>query len=141
MNDITIKITGKQYIGDETEEKVEFVTDGKVSEKNGAMYYIYDESQFSGMPGCKTMLKYKDGCLKMKRLGQGTGYDTELVFDRGSRFTSQYNTPFGVLDMEVLTNSVNADIDDDGRGHIEIDYHIVLSNVSEGRNFINIDIS
>ena len=141
MNDITIKITGRQYIGDETEDKVEFVTEGKVSEKNGAMYYIYEESEFSGMPGCKTMLKFKDGCLRMKRLGQGTGYGTELVFDSGRRFTSQYSTPFGVFDMEVLTNSVNADIDDEGKGHIEIDYHMVLSDVAEGRNCINIDIS
>ena len=67
MKDITIKITGNQFIGDEMEERMEFVTDGRMYERNGANYYIYEESEFSGFPGCMTSLKLKDGILRMKR--------------------------------------------------------------------------
>ena len=141
MNDITIKITGKQHIGDKTEERVEFITEGTVSQKNGALYYIYEESEFSGMPGCKTLLKFKDGCLKMKRIGSGMNFGAEMVFDKGKRFTSQYKTPYGVFDMEVLTNKVEAMLDSQGKGTIDIDYHVIFSGMQEGRNALSISIS
>ena len=77
MKDITIKITGNQFIGDEMEERMEFVTDGRMYERNGANYYIYEESEFSGFPGCMTSLKLKDGILRMKRLGKTAVRATE----------------------------------------------------------------
>ena len=68
MKDITIKITGNQFIGDEMEERMEFVTDGRMYERNGANYYIYEESEFSGFPGCMTSLKLKDPGVRQVHL-------------------------------------------------------------------------
>ncbi|HIV79858.1 MAG TPA: DUF1934 domain-containing protein [Candidatus Avanaerovorax faecigallinarum] len=143
MKDITIKITGNQFIGDEMEERMEFVTDGRMYERNGANYYIYEESEFSGFPGCMTSLKLKDGTLRMKRLGKNSGqsYGTELEFRKGGRFSSRYQTPFGSFDMEVLTNSLETSIDEDGCGLIKVDYHVSLEGMSEGRNALEIEIS
>lgn len=143
MKDITIKITGNQFIGDEMEERMEFVTDGRMYERNGANYYIYEESEFSGFPGCMTSLRLKDDTLRMKRLGRdsGAGYGTELEFKKGGRFSSSYRTPFGSFDMEVLTNSLETDIDEDGCGKITVDYHVSLKGMSEGRNALEIEIS
>ena len=55
MKDITLKITGKQYSADQEEDQMEFITEGKLYEKNGALYLIYEESEFSGMPGLKLL--------------------------------------------------------------------------------------
>ena len=120
MKDITIKITGNQFIGDEMEERMEFVTEG-----------------------CMTSLKLKDGILRMKRLGKNSGqsYGTELEFRKGGRFSSRYQTPFGSFDMEVLTNSLETSIDEDGCGLIKVDYHVSLEGMSEGRNALEIEIS
>lgn len=41
MKDITIKITGKRFVGDNVEEELEFVSDGMMFDKGGAKYYIY----------------------------------------------------------------------------------------------------
>jgi uncharacterized beta-barrel protein YwiB (DUF1934 family) len=49
---ITIKITGKRFVGQTADEDMQFVTDATMYDRNGAKYLIYDESEFSGMPGC-----------------------------------------------------------------------------------------
>lgn len=141
MKDITLKITGKQIFDGQEEEQMEFVTDGKFYLRNGAAYVVYDESEISGLAGCKTTLKLKDGTVKMRRVGGG-GFGTELYFEKGKRFSNTYNTPYGEMEIEVLTSKVNTDIDfENGCGNISIDYNVSMEGVAEGKNQICIDIS
>ena len=69
MKDITLKITGKQCYDNHEEEQMEFVTDGKLYVRGGAIYIVYDESDVSGLSGCKTTLKVSGDSLKMRRIG------------------------------------------------------------------------
>lgn len=140
MKDITLKITGKQFSGNEREEKMEFVTDGKMYEKNGSRYIIYEESEFSGFPGCKTALKFTDESIRMKRIGQNVGIGMEFIFEEGKRFSSEYRTPYGNFDMEVLTKSLIGRLDDEGTGEVSIDYQVSLNGVTEGRNELIIQV-
>ena len=64
MKDITLKITGKQCYDNHEEEQMEFVTDGKIYVSGGAIYIVYDESDVSGLSGCKTTLKVSGDSLK-----------------------------------------------------------------------------
>ena len=57
MKDIMLKITGRQMADKDDEDLMEFITEGKLYERGGSRYLIYDESEFSGFPGCKTTLK------------------------------------------------------------------------------------
>jgi len=141
MKDITLKITGKQYSADEEEDQMEFVTEGKLYDRNGARYLVYEESEFSGMPGCKTSLKMTPDCIRMRRIGQGTAFGMEFVFEKGKRFHSAYRTPYGVFDMEVLTNHVINNLTPEGTGNIFIDYHVSLSGMTEGRNCLSIEVT
>lgn len=141
MKDIMLKIIGKQFAGDNPEEQMEFITEGKLFERNGSTYLIYDESDFSGFPGCKTSLKLKDDTVRMKRLGKDVGYGLEIEFKKGQRFFTKYETPYGVIDMEVLTNSVENNLSPEGRGNIDIDYHVSLGRMAEGRNELKIEVS
>ncbi len=141
MKDIMLKIIGKQFAGDNPEEQMEFITEGKLFERNGSTYLIYDESDFSGFPGCKTSLKLKDDTVRMKRLGKDVGYGLEIEFKKGQRFFTKYETPYGVIDMEVLTNSVENNLSPEGRGNIDIDYHVSLGGMAEGRNELKIEVS
>ncbi len=140
MKDITLKITGKQFSGNEPEEKMEFVTDGKMYEKNGSRYIIYEESEFSGFPGCKTALKFTGESIRMKRIGQNVGMGMEFIFEEGKRFSSEYRTPYGNFDMEVLTKSLIGRLDDEGTGEVSIDYQVSLNGVTEGRNELVIQV-
>ncbi|MDY6038410.1 MAG: DUF1934 domain-containing protein [Eubacterium sp.] len=141
MRDITIKITGKRFVGDTVEEELEFISDGKMFDKGDAKYFIYDESEFSGFPGCKTSLKLTDKSLRMKRIG-GTAndYGATLEFEAGKRFKSSYNTPYGTMFLEVLTNSIKRELSPEGFGKITLEYDVSLKGMIEGRNELAIEI-
>lgn len=139
MNEITLKITGKQASGDQ-KDVVEFVTEGNMYKKNGSLYYIYDETDFSGFKGCKTSLKVTGDIVKMKRIGDRTGVGTEMIFEKGKRFSSLYYTPYGEVEMEVLTKDIIKTLDEDGFGEITIDYNVNLKNLAEGRNLLKIEV-
>lgn len=140
MKDITIKIIGKQCFDDVEEDQMEFVTDGRLYEKNGFCYLIYDESEISGMEGFKTTLKFDDKSLKMKRISsEGTG--SELYFEEGKRFSSVYDTPMGPMEVEVLTRKVRNLMDrEESKGKIDIEYDVSLGGVAEGKNKLIIDV-
>lgn len=140
MKNIMMKIIGTQINADLEEDQMEFVTEGKLYQKGDSIYLLYDESEISGMPGCKTRLKLKDGTIKMKRVGESVGIDTEIEFEKGKRYTGYYDTPFGAIEMEVLTNHVENNLTPDGKGMIDIDYHISLKGLAEGRNKLNIQL-
>ncbi len=141
MKDITIKIVGKRFNGETTEDEMEFVSDGTMYERGGAIYYIYEESEFSGMPGCKTSLKVTEDRIRMKRIGNAeASFGAELVFEKGKRFISRYATPYGPIDMEVMTNRVDAELDPEGFGRIRLDYSVCMEGMSEGRNQVDIEI-
>ena len=141
MKDIMLKIVGRQIVGDsQEEEQIEFVTEGKLYEKNDATYLVYEESEVSGMPGCKTTLKMKGDTIRMKRFGSGMGIDTAIEFKKGYRFEGFYDTPFGAIEMEVLTNELENTLTPEGTGEVNIDYHVSLKGLSEGRSKLNIEI-
>lgn len=139
MKDITIRITGKQCFDGKEEDQMEFVTDGKLYDRNGYTYVVYDETEVSGLTGSKTTLRVKGETVKMKRSGED-GYGTELYFEPGKRFSSSYETPFGVLGLEVLTKSVINNLDAELiKGRIDIEYDVSLGGIAEGKNKLTID--
>jgi len=142
MKDITLKIVGKQFSADhEEEDQMEFITEGKLYERNGSTYLVYEESEFSGMPGCKTSLKLTDECIRMKRIGKGAAFGAEFIFEKGKRFQGSYRTPYGEFAMEVLTTNVINNLSEEGTGDIYIDYHVSLSGMTEGRNCLSIEVT
>lgn len=141
MKDIMLRITGKQVTGESEEEKMEFVTEGRFYEKDDSIYLLYDESDFSGMEGCTTSLKITGDKVRMKRYGDTISLDMAIEFEKGKRFKGFYDTPFGAIEMEVLTNSVINRIESGaGKGSLDIDYHISLRGLTEGRSLLNIEI-
>ena len=140
MKEIMMKIIGTQMNADMEEDKMEFITEGKLYQKGDSMYLLYDESEISGMPGCKTRLKLKGGTIKMKRIGEKVGIDTEIEFEKGKRYTGYYDTPFGAIEMEVLTDHIENNLTPEGKGTLDIDYHISLKGLAEGRNKLNIQL-
>jgi uncharacterized beta-barrel protein YwiB (DUF1934 family) len=142
MKDIMLKIVGKQLYGfSEEEDQLEFMTEGKYYEQDDSIYLSYDESEFSGMMGCTTSLKITGNKIQMKRHGNSVPIDTEIEFEKGKRFTGYYDTPFGAVEMEVLTNDVVNNIrKTEAKGTLNIDYHISLRGLTEGRSRLDIEI-
>lgn len=142
MENVTIRITGKRYDGDAPGGEMEFVSDCRMYRRGSVRYYVYEESEFSGLPGCKTSLRVKEGSLRMKRLGPSDRtFGAELCFEKGRRFRSRYETPYGDFDIEVLTRDVRNMLGEDGLGRIVLDYDVSFRGMAEGRNEIDIEIS
>ena len=140
MKEIMTRIKGRQANDETGEDFMEFVTEAKLYKRGEAIYLIYEESELSGVPGCKTRLKLKDGEVQMKRFGAGAGAGSEIRFEKGKRYTGFYETPFGAIEMEVLTNDLENTLSEHGDGHIDIDYSISLKGLLEGRNRLNITL-
>ena len=139
--DIMLRITGSKFDKEGEKDDMEFVTEGKMYERNGARYLIYDESEFSGFPGCKTSLKLKGDSVRMRRMGDELGSGTVMEFQSGKRFTGKYDTPYGVMDMEILTDHVDNKLDKDGLGIIDIAYHVSVAGDLEGHNELKIEVA
>jgi len=140
MKDVLVKIKSRQINNETGEDEMEFVTEAKLYRRNGTIYLLYDESEFSGIPGCKTRLRLRGQELQMKRLGEGAGIGNEILFKKGQRFTGLYDTPFGPIELEVLTNELANDITEEGKGSVDVDYDVSLKGLAEGRNTLNITL-
>lgn len=140
MKEIFVKIRGQQASDTDGESTMEFITEAKLYERGDAMYLIYEETELSGIPGCKTRLRLKGDEVHMKRIGQGAGIGHEIRFEKGKRYEGLYNTPFGAIELEVLTNKLENTLSPDGGGQIDIDYSISLKGLLEGRNKLNITL-
>ena len=138
MKEVMIKITGQQISRDAGEDTMEFVTEAKLYSRGGSLYLLYDESELSGIPGCRTRLRFKDGTVQLKRYGEGTGLGSEISFEKGKRYTGLYDTPVGPLEIEILTNELENTLSEEGEGQLDIDYSVSLKGLTEGRNRLNI---
>ena len=73
-------------------------------------------------------------------IGEG-GSGSELYFEKNKRFCSTYDTPYGPMDIEVLTRSVDNHFDMETlSGIIAICYDVSLQGMAEGKNRIEIKV-
>jgi len=141
MKNIRLKITGAHIYEEVEENQMELVTEGKFYQRAGNLYLTYDESEFSGMKGCKTRLTLKGNTVRMTRKGSAVGIDTEIHFEKGKRYSGFYDTPYGPVEMEVLTNELSNTVDFEDGGIVDIDYSISLKGLAEGRSRLNIEVT
>ena len=140
MKDVTLKIVGTHIYDNVEENQLELITEGKLYEHGDDIYLTYDESEFSGMEGCKTRLTLAGDVVSMTRQGSAVGIDTEIRFEKGKRYNGFYDTPYGTVEMEVLTNELINTVDAKRGGIVNIDYNISLKGLVEGRSRLNIEV-
>ena len=146
MKDIMLKITGKtvrqEPDGEKHEDLMEFVTAGQLYNRGSTTFIKYPESELSGMEGATTSLIITKDKVKMRRSGLPMAADTEMEFKKGERFYGMYETPYGPIGMELLTNDVSG-LQDLGNGKqtLSIDYDISLRGFMEARNKLELEIT
>lgn len=143
MKDIMLRIVGNQRHGvldqDET-ETMELITEGRFVHKGDSLYLIYEESELSGVEGCTTSLKVTGGRVRMKRYGEEQGIRTAIEFEQGKKFSGYYDTPFGPIELEVLTNEITNELEPEGTGSLDIDCSVCLKGLMESRNLLRFEI-
>ncbi|MFZ5968829.1 MAG: DUF1934 domain-containing protein [Bacillota bacterium] len=137
MKNVLLKIQGTQKMSDGEENTIELVTEGKLYEKPNAIYLVYEESEISGLEGCTTTVKVSKDKVYMRRFGVN---NSEIVFEKGKRYVTNYNTPYGDFDMQVVTSNMEYHISDVVKGDIFIEYDISLDGLVESSNKLSIKI-
>ena len=112
------------------------VTPGKfIIEENG-FKAIYEESEISGMEGTTTTLNIQDNIMVLERVGSTT---TNMEFKEGTMAVSLYNTPYGVLNLNVDTEKLNINVNENG-GEIYSKYILGLEGQEGITTELNIKI-
>ena len=141
MKDIMLKITGRLVSSipappDASDSVIEFTTPGKFSTRGGITRITYEETELSGFEGCRTYLTITGDKLKMQRKGKTLAEDSIMEFEKGRRYEGSYETPYGSVAMEILTN----EIDVRNPEKISIDYSLALKGLMESRNTLDIEV-
>ena len=136
MTDVVVSVKGFQRDGTGDEECMEFVTTGRRYQRDGTIYITYDESELTGLEGTTTMLKICVDHVVLVRTGSVRQHQE---FRSGGRSRSTYTTPYGIVDMAVVTRHLNAS-DHDGRMDIYIVYDLEIEKSWQSSNRLVITI-
>lgn len=125
--DVLVTVSGVQMDIDET--PIELVTTGTYYLKNGKHYVLYEEQAEEQAPLTKNTVKFYDGHFEMTKKG---GANSFLLFDKGQKSSSVYNTPFGPLQIDVVTKEMDMmESEDELSVHIKYTLDINHNFVSE----------
>ena len=140
MKEVVLTITGTHAYDETGDDAMEFITEGKLYDRNGTIYLTYDESYLTGLEGCRTRLKLEPDKVRMTSKSRPIGIDTEIHFEKGKRYQGYYDTEFGPIEMEVLTNDLTNTVSFEEGGEVDIDYNISLKGLAEGRSRLKINV-
>lgn len=104
-------ISLKSYNDLDADDVIEVVTPGEFIVTDNGFKAIYEETELSGMGGTTTTLTVIDDSLLLEREGN---VSAKMDFKKGETSISLYNTPYGALDLQIHTEDLSVDINENG---------------------------
>ncbi len=136
-NNALITLIGKHTVDGE-EDSFELTTQGKYKKQNGRYFVSYEGSEITGYDNTTTTLKIKDDYVSMIRFGKNMG-SSQMIFEENKQYTGVYRTPHGNMTVDVFTNEMSVDIDEEG-GEVNLDYYVQLNSCQPVRNNLTVKI-
>lgn len=134
---VIISICGEETSAEGENDKIEFITEGNYYERSGKLYLCYKETEISGFDDdTTTTLKIDGDTVSMTRFGK---VNTHMVFCRGKRHLSHYETPYGSFTIGILPEHVSVNLND-GAGDINIEYMIEIDNTPSSTHSLNLNV-
>jgi Uncharacterized protein conserved in bacteria len=115
-------ISVKSIQDEKNEDSIEVVTPGDFYNDSDKYYVEYDETEISGMEGTKTIFEINPKKFTLIRNGTTA---TKMEFEDKSENFVMYNTPYGMIEMKILTQELSINVNDNG-GDVKIKYDMVL---------------
>ena len=134
---VILFVRGEQQFDQGEPEVTELMTEGAMTlEEDGEITLTYQETELTGMEGTTTRFSIRDDTVVLARTGM---VNSQLVFQRGKRNSSLYETPWGMMQVDVFTTSLAHRLD--GRGGIlEIKFNISVDHQVAGENQFKIRV-
>lgn len=115
---------------------IEVQTPGEYFKKDNKYVAEYEETEISGMEGTTTILEINPEKVVLMREGTTTA---KMEFEKNNKYTTLYNTPYGVLELVISTRNLKVDIGEDG-GDIYIDYDMSVAGQASHNTELSINI-
>ena len=134
---VILFVRGEQQFDQGEPEVTELMTEGAMTlEEDGEITLTYQETELTGMEGTTTRFSIRNDTVVLARTGM---VNSQLVFQRGKRNSSLYETPWGMMQVDVFTTSLAHRLD--GRGGIlEIKFNISVDHQVAGENQFKIRV-
>ena len=97
-----IKIVGTQTVDDQT-DSVELTTTGTMEKTDEGWKLCYEESEATGLQGTTTTVHIGKDRVLLERAGSNASF---LVLEKHKRHHSNYNTPYGALDLGTYATAI-----------------------------------
>lgn len=135
--DVIIQIRGV-YAQAEDEDTVEFLTDGTYYKDHDRYVIAYEESEMTGMAGCRTKLMVEgDRCVTMTRSAPA---QSQLIIERGVRHQCHYDTGVGAMTIGVCGDRIVSTLGENG-GTLEFAYSLDINTSLASENEVTIIVS
>lgn len=134
---VVIFVRGEQFYDDMEPDSTELMTEGAMTiADDGAITLTYQETELTGMEGTTTCFLIRDDTVELTRTG---GVNSQIVFQRGRRHSSLYETPWGMMLVDVVTTKLVHRLDSRG-GLMEIQFNIAVDHQVTGQNRFKIRV-
>lgn len=136
-NNALITLIGRNTVDGEV-DTFELTTAGKYTKQNGKYLVSYEGSEITGYDNTTTTLKIQDNFVSMIRFGKTMG-SSQMIFEENKQYTGVYRTPHGNMSVDVYTNEMEVNVDDEG-GEVMLDYFVQLNSCQPVRNNLRVKI-
>ena len=151
---VNLKITSNQYIeelkpsGDafrremELEDTTEILTEGTVFSRNNATYITYKED-VEGFEDVRMLFKVKDGSLRIRKYATvDSDEEMDMTLSPGTLNITKFHLPqSSYFKLEVYTNKLEDNLDEEGYGKVSVDYKIKFDRFFSRRNILEIEVT
>lgn len=127
-NAYRIIVKNKQTIDTET-DTIEELAYGSYDEKNGKQYIRYKTETDEENGSISSIIILDGDSLTIKRRGN---VNSSMVYRAGKKHAFPYETPYGIIDMEIETDRLISVVDENG-GTIELVYTLTV----QGEKYYN----
>ena len=104
----------------EDDDMIEVISPGTFEKVEEGYKAIYEEAEISGMEGTTTILTIQENQVILEREGTTS---TKMIFNEDEDSISLYNTPYGMLEITIITNNLDIQMGEDG-GKLDIEYEM-----------------
>ena len=102
--EVILFVRGEQSFDGLPADVTELMTEGVMTIDGGGITLTYQETELTGMEGTTTSFLIQGDCVELRRTG---GINSQMLFQRGKRHSSLYETPWGTLLVDVSTLSLS----------------------------------
>ncbi|MCR5560155.1 MAG: DUF1934 domain-containing protein [Schwartzia sp.] len=137
MERVIVRVRGEQKDLMGEKSSIEMVTEGRHYYKSGKHYVLYDDTSMEEVGKTATILKIAPDSMTLLRHG---GVEMEQHFALSEKSISQYRTPYGDLEMVIMTDMLAIEYGT-ATGRVDIGYDVSINGQPQSHNLLHIEVS